>query len=150
MLCPFCNGVETKVVDSRLAEEGRGVRRRRECLVCRRRFTTYERCEELPLWVIKADGRRAPFDQRELLGDLLLASKKRPLSYERFKEVALRVEYELRLQGYREVSSKLIGEKALQALLPLDRVAYLRLASYCKDFQNLESFSEEIASLEKR
>lgn len=150
MFCPFCENQDTKVVDSRLSDDGAAVRRRRECVVCKKRFTTYERCEGLPLIVIKQDGRKVNFDRQKLLRGVLVACKKRPIPYERLEALSCHVEQELRGRGFKEVPSKVVGEYVMDALRELDDVAYMRYASICKNFKDISSFSAEIRALEKR
>ncbi|MGM9992265.1 MAG: transcriptional regulator NrdR [Candidatus Bruticola sp.] len=150
MHCPFCDYQDTKVVDSRLSDDGAAVRRRRECVSCQKRFTTYERCEGVPLVVIKQDGRKVNFDRQKLLRGVLMACKKRPIPYERLESLSSRVEQELRNKGFKEVPSRVIGECVMNALRDLDDVAYMRYASICKNFKDINSFSAEIMALKKR
>ncbi|MGM9998128.1 MAG: transcriptional regulator NrdR [Candidatus Bruticola sp.] len=150
MHCPFCECQDTKVVDSRLSDDGAAVRRRRECVSCQKRFTTYERCEGLPLVVVKQDGRKVNFDRQKLLRGVLIACKKRPIPYERLEALSCHVEQELRSKGFKEVSSRVVGEYVMNALRDLDDVAYMRYASICKNFKDINSFSAEIMALKKR
>ncbi|MGE5576378.1 MAG: transcriptional regulator NrdR, partial [Syntrophothermus sp.] len=129
MKCPFCGQPDSKVLDSRASDEGSSIRRRRECTVCGQRFTTYERVEEIPLLVIKKDGRRETFDRQKILNGLLRACQKRPVSLEQLEELAAGVEKELRSRLEREVTSGEIGEMVMERLLTLDEVAYVRFAS---------------------
>src|SRR3954453_21985927 len=145
--CPFCEHDETKVVDSRMAGEG-AIRRRRECLLCSQRFTTFERVEDTPLFVVKRDGPRQPFDRAKLLAGLVRACTKRPLSLEQIERAAATIEARLRNGIREEVPSQAIGEQALAALRGLDPVAYVRFASVYRDFQDVEEFEQELARME--
>lgn len=147
MHCPFCENADTRVVDSRLTEDGRSIRRRRKCSGCRRRFTTYERCEETPLLVIKKDGRREHFDQRKVLDGLLRACEKRPVSFAAIQATANQIEQELRSRGESEVSAGEIGDLVMESLLRLDEVAYVRFASVYKEFKDVSRFTEELQHL---
>jgi transcriptional repressor NrdR len=147
--CPFCEHGETKVVDSRMAGEG-AIRRRRECLLCSQRFTTFERIEETPLFVIKRDGSRQPFERPKLLAGLVRACTKRPVSLEQIERAAATIEAGLRNGVRDEVPSEAIGDEALAVLRDLDRVAYVRFASVYRDFQDVEEFERELARLEGR
>ena len=129
MKCPFCEFHDSKVIDSRAAEEGNSIRRRRECLQCAKRFTTYEMVEDLPLRVVKKDGRRMAFDRSKILNGLMKACEKRPISLEVLEETADKVEKELRNSMEREIPSRLIGEVLMKHLKNLDHVAYVRFAS---------------------
>ena len=149
MNCPFCEHGETKVVDSRVAGRG-AIRRRRECLVCSQRFTTFERTEEAPLLVVKRDGARQPFDRRKLLDGLVRACVKRPVALEEVERAAVTIEARLRNGVRDEVASSQIGEEALTVLRDLDRVAYVRFASVYRDFQSVAEFERELARLEGR
>ena len=148
MHCPACHADDTKVVDSRLAEEGAAVRRRRECLTCQYRFTTFERVDEVPLVVIKSDGRRCPFDRSKIVAGVLAATKGRGVDAPRIEQLALEVEDEARLDGG-EVTSAQIGVAVLERLRRLDEVAYLRFASVYKDFDAAADFHREIELLSK-
>jgi transcriptional repressor NrdR len=147
--CPFCEHGETKVVDSRVAGRG-AIRRRRECLVCSQRFTTFERTEEAPLLVVKRDGARQPFDRRKLMDGLVRACVKRPVALEEVERAAVTIEARLRNGVRDEVASSQIGEEALTVLRDLDRVAYVRFASVYRDFQSVAEFERELARLEGR
>ncbi len=147
MNCPFCEHGETKVVDSRVAGKG-AVRRRRECLLCAQRFTTFERIEETPLFVIKKDGSRQPFDRAKLMAGLVRACTKRPVSAAELERAAAAIEYGLRNGVREEVPTQAIGDEALVVLHELDRVAYVRFASIYRDFQDVEEFERELALLE--
>jgi transcriptional repressor NrdR len=149
MNCPFCEHGETKVVDSRVAGKG-AIRRRRECLVCCQRFTTFERVEESPLYVIKRDGSRQPFDRGKLLAGLARACVKRPVSVEQVERAAVTIEATLRNGVRDEVDAQRIGEEALRVLRDLDRVAYVRFASVYRDFQDVDEFKRELVRLEGR
>jgi transcriptional repressor NrdR len=146
--CPWCQSLEDKVVDSRLAEDGVAIRRRRECLSCNRRFTTYERLEEAPLWVVKRGGQREPFDRAKVVAGVRAATKNRPVTEERLEEIAQEVEEALRGQGA-EVASQQIGVAVLERLREVDDVAYLRFASVYKGFEDLGDFQREVGLLTK-
>ena len=148
MHCPSCHADDTKVVDSRLAEEGAAVRRRRQCLSCSYRFTTYERVEEVPLVVVKSDGRTQPFDREKIVGGVRAAVKGRAVTDEQIQQVAIDVEDELRLAGG-EVSTARIGVAVLDRLRVLDEVAYLRFASVYKGFDAAADFHRELELLSK-
>ena len=149
MHCPACRADDTKVVDSRVAEEGTAIRRRRECLSCHHRFTTFERMEGVPTIVVKADGRREPFDRAKIAAGLAAATKGRPLVATSVDELAERVEESLRSCGT-EVSSGQIGLAVLDELRPVDEVAYLRFASVYKHFDAAADFHREIELLTKQ
>ena len=149
MNCPFCEHGETKVVDSRVAGKG-AIRRRRECLICSQRFTTFERVEQSPLHVVKRDGARQPFDRSKLLAGLTRACVKRPVSLEQIERAAVTIEASLRNGVGDEVEASQIGEEALRVLRDLDRVAYVRFASVYRDFQDVDEFERELAKLEGR
>jgi len=140
--CPVCASFDDKVVDSRLAEDGAAIRRRRECLGCGRRFTTYERVEDVPLLVIKRSGDREPWDRAKVVAGLRAAAKNRPLPDAELDDVALQVEEEVRLAGP-EVSSEQVGLAVLERLRALDEVAYLRFASVYKGFAEADDFARE-------
>jgi transcriptional repressor NrdR len=150
MHCPFCNAVDTKVIDSRLVADGAQIRRRRECLSCTERFTTYEVAELVMPRVIKHDGRRVPFDEDKLRSGILRALEKRPISTEQFEELISRLKYKLRANGEREVKTQLIGEWIMEELRQLDEVAYVRFASVYRRFQDVQAFREEIQRMEDR
>jgi transcriptional repressor NrdR len=145
--CPYCEHGETKVVDSRVAGKG-AIRRRRECLLCGQRFTTFERTEETPLFVVKRDGSRQPFDRSKLMAGLVRACTKRPVSLEQVERAVGTIEARLRNGIREEVESPLIGEEALAVLRDLDPVAYVRFASVYRDFQDVEEFERELDRLE--
>jgi len=140
--CPVCASLDDKVVDSRVAEDGAAIRRRRECLACGRRFTTYERLDDLPLHVVKRSGHREPWDRAKVVAGLHAAAKNRPLADAVIDDVALQVEEEVRLAGP-EVSSEQVGLAVLQRLRALDEVAYLRFASVYKGFADADDFARE-------
>ncbi len=147
MKCPICGFLEDKVVDSRLGKEGDVIRRRRECLKCERRFTTYERVEEsLPL-VVKRDGRREPFDRQKILQGMIKACEKRPISISTLEELADKIEKRLFSKGEREIPSTVIGEGVMEELYKLDDVAYVRFASVYRQFKDITQFMEELKTL---
>jgi len=145
--CPFCNYADSKVIDSRASEEGNTVRRRRECLSCQKRFTTYERLEEIPLIVVKKDDSREVFDRRKVITGLLKACEKRSVSMATIEKIADTVERELRNQMEQEVSSNVIGEIVMNNLKEVDGVAYVRFASVYRQFKDLEIFMQELQVL---
>jgi len=149
MHCPFCGHIETKVTDSRLAGEGHQIRRRRECLSCGERFTTFETAELLMPLVVKTDRTREPFDESKLKAGMAKALEKRPVSREAVEEAVSRIAHQLRSLGEREVSSRAIGELVMGELRQLDEVAYVRFASVYRSFQDLEAFREEIERLRR-
>lgn len=147
MRCPFCSFDDTKVIDSRLVAEGGQVRRRRECLDCSERFTTYETAELLMPKVVKSNGRREPFDEDKLSAGIFRALEKRPVSVEKIAAVINDIKRSLQASGERELPSRKIGELVMAALHRLDHVAYVRFASVYRDFQDLDEFREEIERL---
>lgn len=147
MRCPFCGHDETKVVDSRTSESQDAIRRRRECLKCTERFTTYERREEMPLMVIKKDGALEPFDRGKLLRGLMVATAKRSVGVERIEALIDDVEGELRNAFRCEVDSRHVGDMVLRRLKDIDKVAYVRFASVYKEFQDLDEFTSELKDL---
>jgi transcriptional repressor NrdR len=147
MKCPFCAEVENKVIDSRLSNQGAVIRRRRECLGCSRRFTTYERVEEILPMVVKKDGRRETFDRQKVIQGLKLACQKRPVSAEQVEEVVDGIERRLQEMGEKEVPSAVIGESVMRALASLDEVAYVRFASVYRSFKDLGEFMSELKEL---
>ena len=147
MHCPFCSHVETKVTDSRLTADGRQIRRRRECLSCNERFTTFETAELLMPRVVKNDGSREPFDERKLASGMTKALEKRPVGLEAIEEAVGRVCHKLRVLGEREVPARLVGELVMEELRHLDEVGYVRFASVYRSFQDVEAFREEIERL---
>jgi len=148
--CPFCNNEDTKVLDSRQVEEGTVVRRRRECDSCLRRFTTYEKYEYTPLIVVKKDGRREKFSRAKIIGGMLRACEKRPISMEEIEEVVYNIEKELRNSHESEVSSEEIGEAVMERLFALDEIAYIRFASVYRQFTDVQHFMRELQELVKR
>lgn len=144
MICPFCGSNEDKVIDSREASEGAAIRRRRECLKCQRRYTTYERLEESPLLVVKKDGRRDPFDRKKILSGVLKACEKRPIPMEQIEALVEAIEREIRSDSEKEIPSMEIGEKVMQRLNALDAVAYVRFASVYRSFKDLNQFMKEL------
>ena len=147
MRCPYCSYSESKVIDSRPAEEGTTIRRRRECLSCGKRFTTYEIMERLPLMVIKRDGRRQSFDRMKVIGGVVKACEKRPVPMEQIERIANEIEQELQSSLEREVSSAQIGEMIMDRLKDLDQVAYVRFASVYRQFKDINTFLEELNKL---
>lgn len=148
MRCPYCEGPDDKVVDSRSSKEGTAIRRRRECLNCGRRYTTYEYIEDMPLTVIKSDGRREQFDKNKLFAKLQLACNKRPIAVTQIEEVVDRIEAKLIGLGEREIEAKKhIGELVMQELKDLDSVAYVRFASVYRQFKDLSDFERELRQL---
>ncbi len=147
MTCPFCGHKEDKVIDSRESKEGDVIRRRRQCLACERRFTTYERSDEIPYMVIKKDGRREKFDRQKVLGGLLKASEKRPVPMGRLAEIVDEVEARLADSSEREISTTEVGEMLMERLKSLDKIAYVRFASVYRDFQDVEAFLNELNHL---
>ena len=148
MHCPFCSADETKVIDSRLVAEGHQVRRRRECVECHERFTTFESAELVMPRVIKSNGSREPFNEDKLRGGIQRALEKRPVGMEAVEESINRIESKLRATGAREVDAKLIGNLVMEELKGLDKVAYIRFASVYRSFEDIREFGEEIARLE--
>ena len=149
MRCPYCSYSESKVIDSRPAEEGTTIRRRRECLSCGKRFTTYEIMEQLPLLVIKRDGSRQSFDRVKVINGMVKACEKRPVPMEQIEKVADEIEQELQSSLEREVSSAQIGEMIMDRLKDLDQVAYVRFASVYRQFKDINTFLEELNKLLK-
>ena len=149
MKCPFCGNIEDKVIDSRVSSEGDSIRRRRECLKCQKRFTTYERLEEHPLMVIKKDGRREPFDRKKLLAGIVKACEKRPVAMDRIEDMVEEVERLIQRNYEKEVSSTTIGEFVMKQLHDLDEVAYVRFASVYRQFKDINQFMKELSSLLK-
>jgi transcriptional repressor NrdR len=142
--CPFCSHIETKVTDSRLAAEGSQIRRRRECLRCGERFTTFETAELVMPRVIKSDGSREPFDEHKLSQGMIKALEKRPVGADQVAQAVARVCRRLRLLGEREVPARTVGELVMEELRALDEVAYVRFASVYRSFQDIEAFREEV------
>lgn len=149
MKCPFCGHLEDKVVDSRESREGDVIRRRRECLECGRRFTSYERIDEIPYMVVKKDGSREKFDRQKLMNGLLKACEKRPVSLNQLETVVNEVEYFVQEASDRERSTSEIGEMLMERLRTLDKVAYVRFASVYLDFKDIKEFMAELRDLLK-
>ena len=147
MNCPFCGYQESKVVDSRPTDEGASIRRRRECLSCQKRFTTYETIESLPLVVIKKDGSRQTFDKNKMLNGLLRACEKRPVSFQDIEKLVLEIEQNLQGSLDREVSSEQIGAMVMDKLKALDEVSYVRFASVYRQFKDINTFMSELNKL---
>src|SRR5215469_16670560 len=147
MTCPFCGHKEDRVIDSRESKEGDVIRRRRECLKCERRFTTYERSDEIPYMVVKRDGRREKFDRQKVLEGLLKACEKRPVAMSRLAEIVDEVETRLEDSPEREIATSQIGEMLMDKLRLLDKIAYVRFASVYRDFQDVEAFLNELRGL---
>jgi len=147
MKCPFCGYREDKVVDSRATQESSAIRRRRECLGCGKRFTTYEYIEELSLMVIKKDGRREPFDRKKVLSGIMRACEKRPISVETMEEIIAGVEHAIQKKSGREVPSNRIGELVMERLKKLDDVAYVRFASVYRQFRDVGQFMQELKDM---
>ena len=147
MKCPFCLHEYDKVIDSRASNEGKSVRRRRECLKCKKRFTTYEYVEEVPLMVIKKDGRRESFDRNKIISGILKACEKRPVSVEKVETLVDRVEKELQKSFDKEVKAGVIGELVMEHLHKLDEVAYVRFASVYRQFKDINQFMKELKDL---
>lgn len=147
MKCPFCAYIDTKVIDSRLGKEGNNIRRRRECVECERRFTTYERVEEMQPLVVKKDGRRQPFERLKILAGIQRACEKRPVSSEAIEKVIDRLEMSLLESGEREIESSRIGEAVMAALRDLDEVAYVRFASVYRQFKDINEFMSELKEI---
>jgi len=147
--CPFCGVPDSKVIDSRATDEGNSIRRRRECSVCARRFTTYEVVEEIPLMVIKKDGRREMYERSKLLGGLLKACEKRPVPIQVIETAVNKVEKDIHNSAEREISTRQIGESVMQHLKEIDQVAYVRFASVYRQFADINNFMQELELLMK-
>ena len=147
MKCPFCDYDESKVVDSRPVEEGTMIRRRSECIRCAKRFTTYERIENIPLIVVKKGGQRVPFDKNKILNGMIKACEKRPVPIDNIQRVVDLMEKELYQVEDKEVESSYIGERVMDALKDIDQVAYVRFASVYREFKDVESFMDELNRL---
>jgi transcriptional repressor NrdR len=145
--CPFCDELEDKVVDSRMAKEGEVIRRRRECLGCKRRYTTYERVDEILPVVVKKDGRRESFDRAKILAGLKKACEKRPISTATIEAVTDRVEKRIQEMGENEIESRIVGEELMKELHQLDQVAYVRFASVYREFKDIDQFMDELRTL---
>lgn len=147
MKCPFCEAIEDKVLESREIEEGKAVRRRRECLSCRERFTSYERVEEKPVSVIKRDGRKEQFSAEKIRQGILRACEKRPVTVEDIDNLVEEIEREIHREAGREVTSAKIGALVMEKLQGLDKIAYVRFASVCRKFENLSEFVKEVKEI---
>ena len=147
MKCPFCGHDDSKVVDSRPSDEGTSIRRRRECLKCLKRFTTYETVERMPLMLVKRDGTRQPYDRQKLLGGLVKACEKRPVSLMQLEQIVDNVEQRVFSALESEVSSKTIGELVMEQLRSVDEVAYVRFASVYRQFKDINTFMQELNKL---
>lgn len=147
MRCPFCGYAESKVIDSRPAEEGATIRRRRECLACQKRFTTYEIMERLPLVVVKRDGSRQTFDKIKVMNGMLRACEKRPVSLQSLEKIADEIEQELQNSLEREVTTTEIGEMVMERIKRVDEVAYVRFASVYRQFKDVKTFFDELTKL---
>ncbi len=150
MKCPFCGHIDDKVVDSRASSEGNAVRRRRECLKCGRRFTTYEVVEQMSLFVVKKDGRRQPFDRKKILAGIEKACEKRPVSSDNIEELVLDIERQIYKKFDREVCARDIGQMIMERLALLDEVAYVRFASVYRQFKDVNHFMQELKDLLKK
>lgn len=144
MKCPSCGYQETKVIDSRLSADGASIRRRRACLQCEKRFTTYEYIEEVPLMVVKRDGRRQPFDRKKIVAGLMKACEKRPVGIDKMEEITGEIERLIQRKYDREVNSKELGELVMEKLAVLDEVAYVRFASVYRQFRDVNQFMNEL------
>ena len=147
MKCPYCGHPESKVIDSRPADENASIRRRRECLSCARRFTTYETVESLPMVVIKKDGSRQSFDRQKMLRGMIRACEKRPVTLAELERIADEIEQELQNSMEREIRTELIGEKVMERLRKVDQVAYVRFASVYRQFKDIDTFMAELNKL---
>ena len=147
MKCPFCGNLEDKVIDSRTSREGNAIRRRRECLKCSKRFTSYERVEDIIPLVVKKDGRREQFEREKILIGLKKACEKRPIGVETFEGITDSIEKKLIGLGVKEISSKWIGEEVVNSLKELDKVAYVRFASVYREFKDINEFMNEVKAL---
>lgn len=147
MKCPYCEHSESKVIDSRESKNGLRIRRRRECLACKKRFTTYEKVEEIPYMIIKKDGQRQPFDSQKLLRGLLKACEKRPVPLAKLEEIVEEVESMLQERPEKEMKASVIGQFVMKRLKKLDKVAYVRFASVYREFKDVVEFKQELESL---
>lgn len=147
MKCPFCGYQESKVIDSRPADEGSSIRRRRECLSCGKRFTTYETVESFPMVVVKKDGSRESFDRHKVLSGMMRACEKRPVPLAELERIAAEIEQDLQNSMEREVRSEVIGERVMERLRKVDQVAYVRFASVYRQFQDIDTFMAELNKL---
>jgi transcriptional repressor NrdR len=149
MKCPFCNHSESKVIDSRESKKGLSIRRRRECISCKKRFTTYEKIEEIPYMVVKKDGSRQPFDSQKLLRGLLKACEKRPIPVRKLEEIVEEIENKVQERADKELKASEIGLFVMDKLKELDKVAYVRFASVYREFKDVVEFKQELESLLK-
>jgi len=149
MRCPFCGHLESKVIDSRESKKGLSIRRRRECLSCKKRHTTYEKIEEIPYMVVKKDGRREPFDSQKLLRGLLKACEKRPIPVRKLEEIVEEIESKLQEKPEKEMNASEIGKFVMKKLTALDKVAYVRFASVYREFKDVLEFKKELEKLLK-
>ena len=147
MKCPYCGFSESKVIDSRPTEEGASIRRRRECLSCAKRFTTYETVESLPMVVVKKDGSRQSFDRRKVLGGMIRACEKRPVPLADLERIAEEIEQDLQNSMEREIKTDIIGERVMDRLRSVDQVAYVRFASVYRQFKDIDTFMAELTKL---
>ena len=147
MKCPYCGEIDSKVIDSRPADDGERIRRRRECLVCQKRFTTYEIVETVPLMVVKKDKSREAFNRQKLLNGMMRACEKRPVSLAELERIADEIEQELQNSMEREISTEAIGEKVMERLRNVDQVAYVRFASVYRQFKDIDTFMTELNKL---
>ena len=147
MKCPYCSEIDNKVIDSRLSKDGNVIRRRRECLLCERRFTTYEHIEEVPVMIIKKDGRREVFNREKVSAGLMRACEKRNISVNVIEDFLDNLERDLKETGEKEIPSSFVGEKVMQKLHELDEVAYVRFASVYREFKDVNDFFAELKSL---
>ena len=147
MKCPYCGDEESKVIDSRPADEGKSIRRRRECLSCEKRFTTYETVESLPMVVVKKNGSRQSFDRSKVLGGMIRACEKRPVPLAELEKIAEEIEQDLQNSMEREISTEAIGEKVMDRLRTVDQVAYVRFASVYRQFKDIDTFMAELNKL---
>ncbi|MBQ8851077.1 MAG: transcriptional regulator NrdR [Oscillibacter sp.] len=147
MKCPYCGFSESKVIDSRPADENASIRRRRECLSCSKRFTTYETVESIPMVVVKKDGSRQSFDKAKILGGMIRACEKRPVPMADIEKIAGEIELDLQNSMEREIRSEVIGEKVMERLRAVDQVAYVRFASVYRQFQDIDTFMAELTKL---
>ena len=147
MKCPYCSHLESKVVDSRPADEGASIRRRRECLACHKRFTTYETMESLPLMVIKKDGSRQSFDRNKVLSSMLRACEKRTVPLAKLEQMTDEIEQSLQNNLEREITTDMVGEQVMEKLREVDEVAYVRFASVYRQFKDIHTFMDELAKL---
>ena len=147
MKCPYCGYSESKVIDSRPADENASIRRRRECLSCGKRFTTYETVESLPMVVVKKDGSRQSFERSKVLGGMIRACEKRPVPLAELERIAAEIEQDLQNSMEREIPSERIGEKVMERLRTVDQVAYVRFASVYRQFKDIDTFMEELTKL---